>query len=146
MLNECNGHGLCVHASSTCACFEGFGASTDVTLYRAPDCSSRTCPSGRAWADVPLSSTKAHRLAECSNRGRCDRNNGECSCFAGFTGAACQRMACPHDCSGHGLCVSIKQMARLASALPLGPDTYYEGDGVRAVYSVYICVLLLLCC
>lgn len=128
MLGNCNGHGLCVGLTSTCACFPGYGASTDVTLYRAPDCSARTCPSGRAWADVPLTSLAAHALSECSNRGTCDRATGECSCFAGFTGSACQRTSCPNDCSGHGVCVSIKQMAQMANALPLAPDTYYEGD------------------
>lgn len=133
-----------------------FFISQDVTLYRAPDCSARTCPSGRAWADVPLTSLAAHALSECSNRGTCDRATGECSCFAGFTGSACQRTSCPNDCSGfdsssivlsslfcihffspcifyvgHGVCVSIKQMAQMANALPLAPDTYYEGDEVR---------------
>ena len=29
--------------------------------------------------------------------------------------------------SGHGVCVSIKQMARMSNALPLAPNTYYEG-------------------
>ena len=68
MHKNCNGHGSCNTASSLCECFEGYGAATDITFYRAPDCSSRTCPSGRAWADVPTSATAAHAPAECSNR------------------------------------------------------------------------------
>jgi hypothetical protein len=130
MLNNCNGHGRCDAETSSCNCFEGWGSTSDITLYRAPDCSARTCPAGKAWADVPTSSTVAHKQAECSNRGSCDRVTGECDCFPGFTGAACQRTACPNDCSGHGVCVSIKQMARMSNALPLGPNTYYEGDEV----------------
>ena len=130
MLNNCNGNGICDYVTSTCACFPGYGALTDITNYRAPDCSARTCPSYKAWADVPLSSTIAHQLAECSNKGSCDRITGECTCFPGFTGAACQRMKCPNDCSGHGSCVSMKQMARMSNALPLGPNTFYEGDVV----------------
>lgn len=130
MQNFCNGHGKCVTKTSSCDCFEGYGASTDVTLYRAPDCSARTCPSGLAWADVPTSATMAHQPSECSSRGTCDRALGLCTCFVGFEGAACQRTSCPNDCSGHGVCVSIKQMAQLPNALPLGPDTYYEGNEV----------------
>ncbi len=128
MLNFCNGHGTCLNSTSTCACYDGWGSSKDVTFYRAPDCSVRTCPSDRAWADIPSGPTTAHAVAECSNRGVCDRSTGQCKCFDGFTGSACQRTSCPNDCSGHGVCLSIKQLARMEAALPLGPNTYYEGN------------------
>lgn len=128
MHNNCNGHGTCNNATSTCACFEGWGASTDEAFYRAPDCSLRACPADRAWADIPSSSTQAHSIKECSNRGTCDRSTGLCNCFPGFTGGACQRNKCPNDCSGHGVCLSMKQLARMSNALPLGPNTFYEGD------------------
>lgn len=128
MQNDCNGHGTCIEATSMCACFEGWGASTDITYYRAPDCSARSCPAGRAWADVPSSTTTAHGYAECSNRGSCNRGTGLCECFAGFGGTACQRTLCPNSCSGHGVCVSLKEMARMSNALPLAPNTFYEGD------------------
>jgi hypothetical protein len=85
---------------------------------------------GRAWADVPTSATTAHAYAECSNRGSCDRSSGTCTCFTGFTGPACNRMSCPNDCSGHGVCHSIKNMAKLSNALPLSANTNYEGDEV----------------
>ena len=127
MHNFCNGHGTCVTATSTCSCFVGWGAATDVTYYRAPDCSARVCPSHRAWSDVPVSTTQAHNLAECSNRGVCNRVSGVCDCFDGFIGPACQRNKCPNDCSGHGVCLSIKDLAKVSSALPLGPNTFYEG-------------------
>jgi len=128
MHNYCNGHGSCDISTSSCLCYEGWGASTDITYYRAPDCSSRVCPNGRAWADVPTSPTTAHQYVECSNRGTCDRTSGTCTCFTGFTGSACNRNVCPNDCSGHGVCVNLKQMARMTNALPLAPNTYYEGD------------------
>jgi hypothetical protein len=130
MQNNCNGHGVCLQVTSTCACFPGYGADTDVTFYRAPDCSMRTCPAGKAWADVPSNENTAHQLTECSNRGTCNRLTGECMCFDGFTGAACNRNRCPNDCSGHGQCISIKRMAQMSNALPLAPNTYYEGDEV----------------
>lgn len=127
MSNYCNGHGACLNSTSSCECYDGWGSSSDIAFYKAPDCSERICPSDRAWADVPSSSTTAHAITECSNRGTCDRSTGICSCFEGFTGAACQRNKCPNDCSGHGVCLSMKQLARMSNALPLGPNTYYEG-------------------
>jgi hypothetical protein len=130
MQNFCNGHGTCVNSTSTCACYEGWGATSDIAFYKAPDCSQRVCPSDRAWSDVPTSTTSAHAVKECSNRGVCNRVTGVCDCFAGFTGSACQRNKCPNDCSGHGTCLSMKQLARMDAALPLGPNTYYEGDEV----------------
>lgn len=48
-----------------CECYDGWGSDDDIALYKAPDCSARVCPSGKAWADVPTSSTRAHALAEC---------------------------------------------------------------------------------
>ena len=143
MHNDCNGHGICVASSSSCQCYEGWGAESDVTLYRSPDCSKRVCPSGRAWSDVPSGTNTAHFEAECSNRGTCDRSTGECTCYPGFTGQACHRNTCPNDCSGHGVCVSMKQMARMSNALPLAPDTYYEGSEESSTWDedkLYGCV------
>ncbi|RHZ15217.1 hypothetical protein DYB31_000739 [Aphanomyces astaci] len=40
-LNDCSGHGDCTLMSSTCTCHPGFGASSDVAEYKAPDCSAR---------------------------------------------------------------------------------------------------------
>ncbi len=42
-LSECNGHGVCQDATATCACFDGWGSPSDVAIYKAPDCSQRTC-------------------------------------------------------------------------------------------------------
>jgi len=55
----------------------------------------------------------AHYYMECSNKGKCDRTTGECQCFDGYDGVACQRASCPGSpvCSGHGVCKSAKQIA-----------------------------------
>jgi hypothetical protein len=37
----------------------------------------------------------AHAYAECSNKGLCDRNTGQCECLPGYDGHACQRASCP---------------------------------------------------
>jgi hypothetical protein len=51
--------------------------------------------------------------AECSGAGLCDYTTGECECFDGYWGSACQRTSCPNDCSGNGLCMTIGALARL---------------------------------
>jgi len=43
---------------------------------------------------------------ECSSRGTCDYETGECKCFDGFEGRGCRRTVCPNGCSGHGRCLS----------------------------------------
>ena len=91
MLNRCNGHGICTILSQRCVCSEGWGAPTDVSLYRSPDCTTRVCPSGPGWNSIPTASTVAHANKECSGMGVCDRDTGECGCFEGYTGKACER-------------------------------------------------------
>lgn len=143
MHNHCNGHGTCDTSNSKCICFEGYGGPNDISYYKAPDCSARSCPSGRAWGDVPSSASTAHALAECSNRGECDRDNGICLCFDGFSGPACNRNKCPNNCNGHGQCMSLKQLARQSDALPLNANTYYEGEEDGDTWDedmIYACV------
>jgi len=64
---------------------------------------------------VELANT-AHDYAECSNKGVCDRSTGNCQCFDGYSGSACQRASCPDTgsgvCSGHGTCENIKTISR----------------------------------
>merc|ERR1712019_25362 len=92
------------------------------------DCSRRTCPRGISWsmsslgfrqgkAPTPLKGANTDLVCshqqerECSDQGLCDRATGLCSCFPGYTGSACQRTACPDDCSGHGTCRSNRDFA-----------------------------------
>ena len=130
--NNCNAHGVCRSHKKTCECYVGYGHPTDIAEYKAPDCSQKVCPVGKAWADVPTSATEAHAPAECSGKGLCDRETGLCACFAGFAGDACQRLLCPTattgECSGHGTCVSMKRMATMTNAFPLSPATTYIGN------------------
>jgi len=101
--NKCNGHGVCDWCYDKCICQEGFGSPSDNIMLGKnirKDCSERVCPSGKAIADIPSSATQAHAQAECSNRGICNRDSGECKCFYPFAGYACERMSCPNNCAG----------------------------------------------
>ena len=45
--------------------------------YQGADCSEKICPFGHAWSDEATATDVAHAEAECSNRGICNRKNGE---------------------------------------------------------------------
>lgn len=57
---------------------------------------------------------EGHFYMECSNRGLCDRSTGQCNCFPGYEGEACRRSVCPNDCSGHGTCETVSELATAA--------------------------------
>jgi len=101
--NSCSGHGVC-GSNSVCQCYEGWGMGLS---YDSGDCSQRVCPFEYAWVDSPDRIGNHHKYVECSAKGICNRDNGECECFPGYEGKACARTTCPNDCSGHGQCVYL---------------------------------------
>lgn len=75
--------------------------------WTGADCSLKTCSRGVSWTQAHNTDKCNHAdFAECSDQGTCDRSSGQCTCFAGYTGAACQRSECPNGCSNHGICQS----------------------------------------
>jgi hypothetical protein len=104
--------------------------------YTGADCSEMTCPRGMSWKTLKglgadsisgnapdatgvrvwqfeRSTEMFDHLdnVECSDGGLCDRSSGQCACFPGYTGSACQRTTCENDCSGHGICQSNLKFA-----------------------------------
>jgi len=105
--NGCSGHGSC-GKNDQCNCY--LRPDGDVA-WTGHDCSLRTCPKGTAWAGTAVSVNDAHPVVECSNKGSCDRKLGECRCYSGYQGMACERTDCPNDCSGKGVCMTMKALA-----------------------------------
>jgi len=85
--NSCSGHGSCGD-NNRCLCYAN---------WQNADCSERTCPYGTSWS--------SGAYAECSDKGSCDRKNGQCKCDDGYGGQDCSRTVCKNGCSGHGSCL-----------------------------------------
>jgi len=116
--NACSGHGTCGERG-ICTCYDNWGLGLS---HLSGDCSDRICPYDIAWVDTPDKIGNHHKYAECSNRGICNRESGDCECFPGYEGGACQRTACPNDCSGHGRCTYIQNMPYAVT-----PQEYEKG-------------------
>lgn len=125
-LTDCNGHGYCRPLTQVCVCHDKWGGVNDITDHVSADCSTRVCPAGRSWVDVPTSTSTAHFWRECSSMGKCDRSTGLCECDPGFTGSACQRAVCPNDCSGRGQCLPMREAAQVETVEPLGVVLAYD--------------------
>ena len=113
--NSCSKRGRCNKNTRQCTCFEG---------YTGADCSLYVCPYGIAWTDQSIGIDNAHKPAECSNMGICDRKTGNCACRSGFEGQACDRMSCPSNCNGNGKCEALYYYAN-SKDLGTGPLLKY---------------------
>jgi len=131
--NACSGHGTCGQ-NGVCTCFDNWG----VGLGRlSGDCSERICPFEFAWVDTPDKLGNHHKYAECSNRGVCDRDTGECECFPGYEGKACARTTCPNDCSGHGRCKPIQDLPYRETPMQYEDGSYLAQKAYTFANSYY---------
>ena len=117
--NLCSGHGACNPNTNLCDCHKNILGEA---AYTGHDCSMKTCPRGLAWTpgrgEFTGSNNAARPLIECSDRGICNRESGECECFKGYQGIACQRLGCfankinGTECSDRGYCAPMKELAK----------------------------------
>lgn len=124
---QCYGNGICLglEGNFECKCIRGtYG-----------DCQARQCPVGKAWFHEPAVDEVAHDIyTECSSMGICDRGNGQCTCRAGYEGAACDRLSCPgristsSDCNGRGRCISMRNLALQHRDAYQSPDPVVYGS------------------
>lgn len=104
--NQCSGHGTCL-TDDVCDCDDNYGLGL---AGDSGDCSEKICPFEIAWVDNPDKSGRFHKYLECSGKGICNREVGDCECFFGYEGKACARLSCPNQCSGHGTCEFIEDL------------------------------------
>jgi len=128
--NQCSGHGACM-IDDVCNCYDNWGVGLSLD---SGDCSERICPFELAWVDVPDRFGAFHRYAECAGRGICNRDSGECACFDGYEGKGCLRTTCPNDCSGHGSCEYISDMAYGATWNDYSKN-YFKDDAKTFAYT-----------
>jgi len=133
--NMCSGHGTC-GANDACTCYRNwrgndcsertcqFGIAFVDTAQgdldhdgaidvKATSVRTQWAPSGTFEEYFNFGTVEeAHAYMECSNKGLCDRSSGECVCFDGYEGSACQRTVCPNSCNGHGVCRNMNDRTR----------------------------------
>ena len=66
---------------------------------------------GISWVHDISGANDAHGLSQCSGKGTCDGNTGECACFPNYEGIACERTSCSNSCNEAGVCFTEQQLA-----------------------------------
>lgn len=102
--NKCSEHGKCY--GNICLCDP---------YYTGITCSEHSCRYGESLGGF---------VGECSNQGECDKSTGNCKCYPGYEGSACQRTKCHNNCNGHGQCVSDYNNKKVSKC---ECDEEYEG-------------------
>ena len=125
--NSCSKRGRCNKNTRQCQCFDG---------YTGGDCSLYICPYGIAWTDQSIGIDNAHKPAECSNMGICNRKTGDCFCRMGYEGQACERQSCPSNCNGQGKC---EAMYYYATSKDLGTGPLYQYTTPWDAYKIQGC-------
>jgi hypothetical protein len=117
----------------SCTCFSRMEDGKEVYAYTGADCSLMTCPYGSSWDGAPYANNRHDMLKECSDRGVCNRDTGDCECFAGFEGKGCRRSTCPNQCSQHGVCKTLNEITYALSERTAW-NTFSEFDYTKIGY------------
>jgi hypothetical protein len=122
--NGCSGHGKC-GANDKCECYARIDGEP---AWTEADCSQRTCPKSKAWVGDVAGANNLHPVVECSNKGTCNGKTGQCSCFTGYEGIACERTVCPNSCSNAGVCFTEEKLADETNVPNLVYTTPWDHD------------------
>ena len=110
-----SGYDTAITSKDTCTCFSKTEDGNQVYAFQGADCSQMTCAHGNSWDAAPMGTNSHNVMAECSDRGICNRKTGDCQCFPGYDGKGCRRTTCPNDCSSHGVCRTVHEITKLMS-------------------------------
>ena len=115
--NRCNKNGLC-NRFGTCDCFKGFMGA---------ECSLKTCPYGPTITGIAVGEDSLHdTTTECSGKGSCNYKTGNCDCYPNYNGPSCNRMSCFNNCSGRGVCTSLRVAATENDGFHFNRSTVYS--------------------
>ena len=70
----------------------------------------------------------AHDYAECSNKGLCDRNTGQCECLPGYDGHACQRASCPSKVQSKKSNLSVEMGSKFLNTQTVTTSSVFSGS------------------
>ena len=91
------------------------------------------CPSPLRPPLTPSRSRHTPNRPRSPPAGSCDRSSGQCQCFPGYTGTACDRLSCPNDCSGHGQCRRLLDLNNRCVAAAANKGRFAPDNGDRGV-------------
>ena len=108
--------GACIFitATNTTNIITTIDTITTITTITNTNTTTTTTIRDKAWIGDVRAANDVHPLAECSNKGICDRKSGQCQCFANYDGIACERTVCPNACSDAGVCFTQEQLSKEA--------------------------------
>eukprot|EP01034_Spumella_vulgaris_P022370 gene22370-28492_t len=108
----CSGNGTCNEALGVCTCFSGYVGSA---------CANISCATDFTW--FGRVDSKHSGVSVCGGVGTCDGNTGLCTDCGGsanlYTGDSCEYLSCAGEgtadlCSGNGVCLTMRELARMA--------------------------------